>query len=231
MFGIGGPELAVILVVALIFVGPEKLPKVARTLGAGLRDLRRAANLTQAELKETVDDLIREADLEDAAWEREQAERKQRAGDAAPADTPAATADDIAPAAPSHAASDEPAGAHDSADVDAAATMPSAPQRDAPTPGAPRDFADLFSEKANAWDAEVNGPPPFELDLPGVSLTPMAAAPVAAAAPAGVVGTQPRSSTPRPADSPAARATALEPAGVAEADVAPSAPNEEEGQA
>ena len=62
-------------VVALIFVGPDKLPKVARTVAEGLRDLRRAANVAQAELKETVDDLIREVDIEDTAWEREQAER------------------------------------------------------------------------------------------------------------------------------------------------------------
>ena len=54
-----------ILFVALIFVGPDKLPKVAKTIGAGLRDLRRAANLAQAELRETMDDLIREADLDE----------------------------------------------------------------------------------------------------------------------------------------------------------------------
>ncbi|GEM_PF-1727857 len=70
MFGIGAPELVVILVVGLIFVGPDKLPKVAKTIGAALRDLRRAANLAQAELKETVDDLIREADLADAINEQ-----------------------------------------------------------------------------------------------------------------------------------------------------------------
>jgi len=65
MLGIGGPELVVILVVGLIFIGPDKLPKVAKSVGAGLRDLRRAANLAQAELRETMDDLIREADLEE----------------------------------------------------------------------------------------------------------------------------------------------------------------------
>ena len=64
MFGIGGPELLVILVVALLFVGPDKLPQVAKTLTSGLRDLRRAANLAQAELRQTVDDLAREADVD-----------------------------------------------------------------------------------------------------------------------------------------------------------------------
>lgn len=65
MLGIGGPELVVILIVGLIFIGPDKLPAVAKTVGGGLRDLRRAANLAQAELRQTVDDLIREADLDE----------------------------------------------------------------------------------------------------------------------------------------------------------------------
>lgn len=65
MFGIGGPELVVIVVLGLILIGPKKFPQVAKTVGAGLRDLRRAANLAQAELRDTVEDLVREADLQD----------------------------------------------------------------------------------------------------------------------------------------------------------------------
>ena len=78
MFGIGGPELVVILIVGLIFIGPDKLPKVAKTVGAGLRDLRRAANVAQAELKETMDDLVREADLEDVLRDRTASLDEQR---------------------------------------------------------------------------------------------------------------------------------------------------------
>ncbi len=62
MFGIGGPELVVIVVVLLIFVGPEKLPEVMRTVGGGMRDLRRAANLAQAEVKRGLDELSREVE-------------------------------------------------------------------------------------------------------------------------------------------------------------------------
>ncbi len=62
MFGIGGPELFVIIIIALLFVGPDKLPQVAKTVGTGLRDLRRMANLTQAELQSAMNDLAREVE-------------------------------------------------------------------------------------------------------------------------------------------------------------------------
>ncbi len=42
MFGIGWQELLVILIVILIFVGPRKLPEVARSLGKALREFARA---------------------------------------------------------------------------------------------------------------------------------------------------------------------------------------------
>jgi sec-independent protein translocase protein TatB len=44
MFGIGTSELIVILVVALIVLGPKRLPEVARALGKGLAELRRATS-------------------------------------------------------------------------------------------------------------------------------------------------------------------------------------------
>jgi Tat protein translocase TatB subunit len=44
MFGIGAPELVVILVVALIVLGPERLPEVARALGKAMAELRRSTS-------------------------------------------------------------------------------------------------------------------------------------------------------------------------------------------
>jgi TatA/E family protein of Tat protein translocase len=44
MFGIGAWEMVLILVVALLVFGPKRLPELARTLGRGLAELRRASN-------------------------------------------------------------------------------------------------------------------------------------------------------------------------------------------
>lgn len=42
MFGLGAPELIVILVVALLIFGPGKLPEIGGALGKGIKDFRKA---------------------------------------------------------------------------------------------------------------------------------------------------------------------------------------------
>lgn len=44
MFGIGPLELVVILVVALLVFGPKRVPELARTIGRGLAEFRRASH-------------------------------------------------------------------------------------------------------------------------------------------------------------------------------------------
>lgn len=44
MFGLGFGEIVVILVLALVLLGPQKLPEVAKQLGKGFRDFKRASD-------------------------------------------------------------------------------------------------------------------------------------------------------------------------------------------
>jgi Tat protein translocase TatB subunit len=50
MFGIGMPELLLILALALIVLGPKKLPELARALGKGMAEFRRATDDLKDEL-------------------------------------------------------------------------------------------------------------------------------------------------------------------------------------
>ncbi|MFC1840535.1 Sec-independent protein translocase protein TatB [Thermodesulfobacteriota bacterium] len=43
MFGIGLPELLVIMVIALVVIGPSKLPDIAKALGKGMAEFRKAS--------------------------------------------------------------------------------------------------------------------------------------------------------------------------------------------
>ena len=43
MFGLGAQELVLILLIALFFFGGEKLPDIAKGLGQGLREFKRAS--------------------------------------------------------------------------------------------------------------------------------------------------------------------------------------------
>jgi sec-independent protein translocase protein TatB len=50
MFGIGMPEMILILAIALIVIGPKKLPDLARSLGRAMREFKKATN----EFKESI---------------------------------------------------------------------------------------------------------------------------------------------------------------------------------
>ena len=60
MFG-GGLEVAFLLFIAFLLFGPKKLPEIARMLGKGMAELRRASN----ELKYSLEEEIRNLDRVD----------------------------------------------------------------------------------------------------------------------------------------------------------------------
>lgn len=63
MFGMSGTELIIILVLALLLLGPDKLPEVAKMLGKGMRDFQRATD----DIKSTVEsEFNKMADIEPA---------------------------------------------------------------------------------------------------------------------------------------------------------------------
>lgn len=71
MFDIGWSEMAVILAVALIVIGPKDLPRVARTIGQWTAKARGLAR----EFQRSLDDMAREAELEDLKAEMDKLRR------------------------------------------------------------------------------------------------------------------------------------------------------------
>ena len=110
MLNIGPPELLLIIVIALVVVGPQRLPDLGRTIGRGLREFRKVQDevrdmvdtgmgedfkQTTAELRKTAADLRGATDVT-SAFRNAPHKARQRAADAVRAAT---TPDDDEPAA------------------------------------------------------------------------------------------------------------------------------------
>ena len=123
MFDIGFSELALVAVVALLVLGPERLPRVARTAGALLRRVRGSWQEVRGQIE-------RELEAEDLKRALDEMQRATRAGRAAvqreveslidPGHVPPASAPAAEPASPALPESGE----------DAAAEAPGAPPID-----------------------------------------------------------------------------------------------------
>ncbi len=90
MFGIGAGELMVIAIVILIAVGPDRLPTLMKTLGKGMRDVRRTTN----ELRRStgIDEILEENDLRDPLGLKKPTQKKPAPKPTKPAEHPAPAA-------------------------------------------------------------------------------------------------------------------------------------------
>ena len=79
MFGIGLTEIIIILIVALLVVGPKKLPELAKTLGRGLAEFRRTAD----DFKESI-----YQDEDSLASDRQRGEEQRKVSKIQPSEDP-----------------------------------------------------------------------------------------------------------------------------------------------
>jgi TatA/E family protein of Tat protein translocase len=130
MFGIGPMELVVIVVVALLIFGPQRLPEFARNLGKGLAEFRRASN----ELRQTLalDELQNDLRKTMNAPAQPAAPRPPQAGDTLPPGSTAPTATPPSTTPPTQSPT--------SAGPSASAVDPNAPAADPPWKGHPGEL-------------------------------------------------------------------------------------------
>jgi TatA/E family protein of Tat protein translocase len=96
MFGIGGGEMVVILILLLLAVGPERMPGFMKAVGRGMREFRKATR----EIRSTVgiDELLRDEDFRDPLGMNKPVKPKPPAPSAASQGSGATPAKPTAPA-------------------------------------------------------------------------------------------------------------------------------------
>ncbi len=143
MFGIGMPELMLIFVLALLVFGPKELPKIARTLGKAMAELRRASD-------ELRDGIQREIDL---------ATREEEKPTCSP--EPVATATHEEAASPAQTEQPSHAGAGGAEDASVSSPEALAPVA-APEPSASIPEGHAATTGTEETEAASAAPPPLE---------------------------------------------------------------------
>jgi TatA/E family protein of Tat protein translocase len=139
MFGIGFQEMLIILVVVLIFFGPKRLPDLAKSLGKGIAEFKKASE----EVRKGIEDAVKEQSAEEAPKPPEDLSAYGKAPGSAPA--------------PSVPAKPEPAPPTE-VPAPASGTPPdNAPVEPAPSTGAPATAEDAAPGTATG---ETPAPPP-----------------------------------------------------------------------
>lgn len=118
MFGIGGNEIIIIVFVALLLFGPDKLPQAARTIGRFMREFKRYQAMMESTFRAEMYMAENEAKPDKSDPYKKAREYREMAGVVAPGETPAAP---------------DESGQSDETDEDA----PIAPEDAGWTPGAP----------------------------------------------------------------------------------------------
>ncbi len=161
MFGIGMPELMIIFVIALIVIGPQKLPELARSLGKTLAEFKRATDdfkwkiEEESRAQEEKERVAREVAAKEAAQQAEAA--KAAAGGQTEATTGQAVAVQVVTPATSAATSP----AEESVAFASPEITPVTPGHPEINNAAPGTSPELHNESASAPTArEVTSVPP-----------------------------------------------------------------------
>jgi sec-independent protein translocase protein TatB len=189
MFGMGGSEILVILIVALLFLGPDKLPEAAKKISKGIRDIKKQSRALQQTIEddENIGGALR--DLRSALRGEEPPPPIKK-----PPKQIEAAADPVAAAAALTAGADAPA-TSEAAAAEPAAAEPAAAEASASAAVPARDPHEHDAEVASAFAFESghmaapattpsvttsNGERPAEAPAPGspkITLPPTAGEP------------------------------------------------------
>jgi TatA/E family protein of Tat protein translocase len=139
MFGIGFQEMLIILVVVLIFFGPKRLPDLAKSLGKGIAEFKKASE----EVRKGIEDAVKEESVEEAPKPPEDLSAYGKAPGSAPA--------------PEGRAKHEPAPPTEVPVPTSGAPPDNPPMDHAPSTGAPATAASVAPGTATG---ETTVPPP-----------------------------------------------------------------------